>query len=296
MVENDPGGYADFFYSSPDGLRLHARVYGAKHRRAAPPLICLPGLTRNARDFHELALKLSRRGTGARMVVAFDYRGRGRSEYDSDRRRYDILVEAADIVAGLTALNIEHAGFAGTSRGGLIVHALAALRPGALKSVILNDIGPVIGGEGLAEIRAYLERAPKPESWAEAIDIQKTIHGEAFSALGDDDRERHARATYVERDGAIVADFDPKLVRTVASVDPGRPLPQFWPQFIGLTRVPMLTIRGENSKLLSADTVERMNRLHPAMKTITVKGQGHAPLLETDGLPEKIRDFLTGVA
>ena len=73
-------------------------------------------------------------------------------------------IEAGDIVAGLTALGIEHGIFIGTSRGGLIIHVLAAIRPAALKAVILNDIGPVVEGEGLAHIRAYLERAPKPQT------------------------------------------------------------------------------------------------------------------------------------
>ncbi len=287
--------FSDFFYSSVDGLRLHARIYGAGHRAKALPVVCLPGLTRNGRDFHELALYISRHETNPRMVVLFDYRGRGLSQYDSDWRRYDVLVEAADIVAGLTALDIEHAGFIGTSRGGLIVHVLAAMRPGALKAVILNDIGPVVGGEGLAKIRTYLERAPKPKDWTEAVEIQKLAYGDAFPALGDQDWERFARALYVEKGEKLVADFDAKLVKTVTSVDLSQPLPQLWPQFAGLTRIPMLVIRGENSKLLTEETLEKMNALHPWMSAITVKGQGHAPLLETGDLPERIGVFLAKV-
>ncbi len=289
---DNTSGYSDFYYSAQDGLRLHARVYGAEHRRRALPAICLAGLTRNARDFHELALFLSNHPTGPRMVVSFDYRGRGLSAYDPDWRRYDILIEAGDIVAGLTALGIEHGGFIGTSRGGLIIHVLAAMRPGALKAVVLNDVGPAVDGEGLAQIRTYLERAPKPKDWAEAISIQKTLHGEAFPALGDDDWARLTRAIYVEKKGKLVADFDPRLVRTIMSINLSQPLPQLWPQFKGLTGVPLLSFRGENSKLLSAATVEQMKSMHPAMTAVTVKGQGHAPLLETGDLPEKISGFL----
>lgn len=275
-------------YSAPDGLKLHARIYGAEHCRAGTPVVCLPGLTRNSRDFDALAEKLSQNGSRPRMVVAFDYRGRGLSERDTDWQRYNVLVEAADVIAGLTALNIEHAGFVGTSRGGLIIHLLAAMRPGALRAVVLNDVGPVISGEGLAQIRTYLERAPKPRDWAEAIELQKMVHGEAFSALTDEDWERQTRAHYIEKNGRLIADFDPRLVKTVTSIDLSRPLPQLWPQFLGLTGVPMLVIRGENSKLLSPDTVEQMQALYPQMKSITVKGQGHAPLLETGELPQRI--------
>lgn len=289
---SEQSGYTEFFYTATDGLRLHARVYGVEHRRNALPAVCLPGLTRNVRDFHELALFLSRHGEHPRMVVGFDYRGRGRSEHDPDWQRYNVLVEAADIATGLTALDIDHAGFIGTSRGGLILHVLAAARPGALKALVFNDVGPVVSGEGLAQIRTYLERVPKPKSWAEAVEIQKMVHGEAFPALEDEDWERMVRAIYVEKDGDIIADYDPKLVRTVTSIDLSQPLPELWPQFIGLTQIPLLLVRGGNSRLLSDETVEKMNALHPWMKTLAVKGQGHAPLLETGDLPQRIAGFL----
>ncbi len=255
-------------------------------------MICLPGLTRNARDFHELALFLSRKAKTRRKVVAFDYRGRGQSAYDKDWQNYNVAVEAGDILAGLVALDIENGAFIGTSRGGLIIHVLAAMRPAVLKAVILNDIGPVLEGAGLAHIRAYLERAPKPKSIADAIAIQRATHGQAFSALTDADWERFVGALYRTNGAAPVADFDPALLKTVTSMDLSVPLPVLWPQFEGLKGVPMLAIRGENSKLLSAETLKEMAARHPAIKTITVEGQGHAPLLETGKLPRQIATFL----
>ena len=284
-------GFSDFYYSSTDGLKLHARIYG-DDANGALPVVCLPGLTRNARDFHDLALHLSRDAKTPRKVVAFDYRGRGGSAYDREWQNYNIGVEAGDIVAGLIALGIEHAAFIGTSRGGLIIHVLAATRPGALKAVVLNDIGPVVEGEGFAHIRAYLERAPKPASFAEAVAFQRSIHGQAFPALTDQDWERMARSLYRDEDGKPVADFDPALLKTVADLDLSQPLPSLWPQFQGLTGVPMLAIRGENSKLLSARTLEEMARRHPSIETITVEGQGHTPMLETGLLPARIKAFL----
>jgi pimeloyl-ACP methyl ester carboxylesterase len=284
-------GFSDFYYSSTDGLKLHARIYG-DDANGTLPIVCLPGLTRNARDFHELALHLSRDAKTPRKVVAFDYRGRGGSAYDRECQNYNIGVEAGDIVAGLITLGIEHAAFIGTSRGGLIIHVLAATRPGALKAVVLNDIGPVVEGEGFAHIRAYLERAPKPTSFAEAVAFQRSIHGQAFPALTDRDWERMVRALYRDEGGKPIADFDPALLKTVAGLDLSQPLPSLWPQFQGLTGVPMLAIRGENSKLLSARTLEEMARRHPSIETITVEGQGHTPMLETGLLPARIEAFL----
>ncbi|MGO4835992.1 alpha/beta fold hydrolase, partial [Rhizobiaceae sp. 2RAB30] len=266
-------GFSDFFYSSQDGLKLHARVYG----EATPntfPVICLAGLTRNARDFHELALFLSRHPDTPRRVVAFDYRGRGRSDYDPQWRNYDVMVEAGDILAGLTALSIEHGAFIGTSRGGLIIHVLAAMRPAALKAVVLNDIGPEVGGAGLAQIRTYLERAPKPKDFTEAITLQRMALGQSFSALGEADWDRMVRAFYRDESGIPVPDFDPTLLETLNGVDLNKPLPTFWPQFMGLAAIPMLAIRGENSLLLSAEAFAEMGRRHPDIETVTVAGQG----------------------
>lgn len=290
MADGMADKFRDFFYSSQDGLRLHARVYGA-FRENALPAVCLPGLTRNARDFHELALYLSREAERPRQVVAFDYRGRGQSEYDPDWKKYDPIIEAGDVAAGLTALGIEHGGFVGTSRGGLIIMVLAAMRPTAIKAVVLNDVGPVVEGVGLAAIRAYLERAPTPKSFSDAVEISKASSGGAFPALTPDDWEQMVRAIYREENGSLVADFDPKLPKTLTSVDFNQPLPVHWPQFLGLAKIPMLAIRGGNSKLLSDKTLREMAKLHLDIETVTVEGQGHAPLLETGDLPQRIARF-----
>ena len=292
METNSGAGFSDAFYSSADGLKLHARIYGTA-AEGALPVVCLPGLTRNARDFHALALILSSDPSRPRQVIAFDYRGRGRSQYDADWHNYSLPTEAGDIVAGLTALGIEPGVFIGTSRGGLIIHLLAAMRPAALKAVILNDIGPVIEGEGLAHIRAYLERAPKPKSFSEAVAIQRAAHGSHFSALADADWERTIEALYRHDDGVPVPDFDPKLLNMLKDFDLNKPLPELWPQFAGLAGIPMLAIRGGNSNLLSAATLAEMARRHPDCQTVTVEGQGHAPLLETGTLPEIIQSFIS---
>lgn len=283
----DQDTFEHFFYSAPDGLQLHACVYG-KPREDTLTVVCLPGLTRNARDFHELALTLA----ANRRVVAFDYRGRGRSQYDPDWRNYHVAVEAADIVAGLDALGIEQAAFIGTSRGGIIIHILAATRPAVLAAVVLNDVGPVLEGEGLAQIRAYLEGAPTPKNFAEAVAIQRAAHGSAFTALETADWERMVRALYRDERGVPVADFDSKLLNVLKDFDPNKPLPELWPQFEDLAGVPLLAIRGANSKLLSAATLADMARRHPDCRAITVEGQGHPPLLETGELPGIIADFI----
>ncbi|MCV3210397.1 alpha/beta hydrolase [Mesorhizobium sp. YC-39] len=282
-------GFSDFFYASPDGLKLHARIYGEANS-GHWPVVCLPGLTRNARDFHELALHLS--GRAARKIVAFDYRGRGQSAYDPDISHYNVGVEAGDILAGLGALGIEEAAFVGTSRGGLIIHVLGAMKPSVLKAIVLNDIGPVVEADGFAHIRSYLDPSPKPKTRAEAISAQRGAHGGDFPALSAADWERMVWALYRETEEGLLPDFDPRLIQTLAGLDLTQPLPDLWPQFEALAAIPLLAIRGANSKLLSVETLEQMRKRHRDIQTITVEGQGHAPFLETGGLLGAIAAFL----
>lgn len=282
--------FDNFYYPSFDGLRLHARVYGDPGGPRLP-VVCLPGLTRNTRDFHGLATYL-REAAPNRRVVAFDYRGRGLSDRDPDWRNYNLAVEARDIVDGLAALGIPRAAFVGTSRGGLILHILATTAPGMLAAIVLNDVGPVIGREGLAHIRGYLQRPARPQTMDDAIRSQKDLHGPAFPALGDADWRRMAEAIYRIEDGRPVADFDPALVNTLATADPDAPIADLWPQFDLLAGLPVLVLRGETSRLLEAATVEEMHRRHPDLTSIDVPGQGHPPLLETAGLPDIIARFI----
>lgn len=289
----DEDGFRHVHYRAEDGLKLHARVYG-EHTPRTLPVVCLAGLTRNARDFHHLALFLSQRAARPRKVVAFDYRGRGQSDYDPNWKNYTVAAEAADIVAGMAALGIEDAAFIGTSRGGLILHVMTASRPAAMRAVILNDVGPVLEGEGLAQIRAYLERAPKPRTMEEAMAVQRAAHAAAFPALSDENWTHMVDAVYRVEKGRPVADFDPKLLKTLKGFDLSRPLPQLWPQFDAFAAAPLMVIRGANSKLLSAATVEQMVARHPGAVAITVEGQGHPPMLETGDLPIRIAAFLDG--
>jgi len=151
--------WTDIHYTSRDGLRLYARHYaGAGLLRR--PVVRLPGLTRNCRDFHDLAVALARPDEAGRDVYALDYRGRGRSQSDPDWKNYSILVELNDVLDFMTMKGLDRAGIIGTSRGGLIAMLMAVLRPNAMGAVVLNDIGPVIEREGLTRIIAYVGRVP----------------------------------------------------------------------------------------------------------------------------------------
>src|SRR5215207_566220 len=246
-------GYAELYVSASDGLKLFARVYGPP-AGSALPVVCLPGLSRNASDFHDLALALAGDVERPRRVLALDYRGRGRSDYDPDWRSYDIKVELGDVLQVLTATGVEEAVFVGTSRGGIITMALSAARPALLRGAVLNDIGPVIEGRGLARIRGCVGKLPAPGDYGEAIDILKKLMSAQFTALSEEEWRSWAEATWKEENGRLVTDYDPALARTLESIDLEAPLGPFWFLFEGLKRVPVLALRGANSDLLSAET------------------------------------------
>lgn len=284
-------GFDSVFVRVTDGLKLHARDYGDRAGERLQ-VVCLAGLTRNSIDFHDLALALSTHKHRPRRVVALDYRGRGLSDYDANWKNYDPRVEAADAIAMLTALGVHEAVFIGTSRGGLVTMAIAAMQPARIRGVVLNDIGPVIDARGLIRIRSQVGKLPAPRNWAEAVDMLKHMSGSHFPALSGDDWDAMARGTWQEDKGRLVPCRDQNLMKGLEGLDLEAPLPALWSVFEGLTRLPVLAIRGENSDLLSEETLTEMEVRHPGLERFIVPGQGHAPLLRDSASITRIASFI----
>lgn len=295
----DRNGIGEHFIRVRDGLTLFAAEYPAIRRRSDGniplPVVCLPGLSRNSRDFHGFARTVSSDPEMPRRVIAIDYRGRGRSDWDADPSRYQLSVEAGDVLEICSALDIDAAIFVGTSRGGLILHLLAGMAPGLSQANILNDIGPVIEIAGLLAIARYLNDEGRYTSWRAAAMALKMLHGPAFPALEAADWDDMAESLYRETDGAIVPDFDPALVAPLLELSAETPPADLWPLFDRLREKPLMVIRGETSSLLSQNTVLDMARRHSGMQALTVPGQGHAPLLHLPGVIEPISRFMATV-
>ncbi|OCP36723.1 alpha/beta fold hydrolase [Ensifer sp. LC163] len=291
------GAFREHRFHGVGGLQLYARAYGPEPRLgAATPVICLPGLTRNSRDFHELATFLASSSGGGHPVISLDYRGRGNSERDDDKSRYTVAIETSDVITACAYFAIEKAIFIGTSRGGLILHLLAQQMPSLIAAVILNDIGPVIEREGLLAIRDYLNNSDKPRSWEDAPAHLKTLHGAEFTALGEADWREMATAIYRDENGYPVPDFDQAIAKQLLSLDGDTTLPDLWQPFQALCQYPLLLIRGENSRLLTEKTVAEMHRRHCTMASAIAADQGHAPLLHIGGLRSDIAVFLQTAA
>jgi pimeloyl-ACP methyl ester carboxylesterase len=281
--------YTSQFITAQDGLKLHACAYGSRSAGGLP-LVCLPGLARTTADFHALAVTLSR--DQQRYVVALDYRGRGRSEYDRNAANYSLAVELADVLAVITALGIGRAVFLGTSRGGILTLLLAAQRPTAIGGAILNDIGPVIESQGLMRIKGYVGKLPQPGNFEEGADILRRLFAAQFPQLGSDDWLAGARRTWDEKHGKLLPTYDIRLAETLDGIDAERPLPPLWKEFDALAGVPLLVVRGANSDLLSAATVAAMRARRSTMDVIEVPDQGHAPLLAEPEIIRRIGSFV----
>ena len=280
------------FFTSLDGLRLHARVWTPARDEGRLAAVCLPGLTRSSADFVPLAEALST-GAAPRRVVALDYRGRGLSDHDADWRHYDLATERADMLRVLAALAISRANFVGTSRGGLHVMALAVEHRHRIAAVVLNDIGPVIEAAGLVRIKSYVGRPITPASLLEAVRLMKLGDAAAgFDGLSDEEWRHFAATTFGADESDLRLRYDPGLARTLDEFDLSKPLPDSWALFDALRPAPVLTIRGANSDLLSPEILEAMTQRWPGNRTLVVPGQAHAPLLADAATIAAVAAFL----
>jgi pimeloyl-ACP methyl ester carboxylesterase len=293
MTEAGARNWEEVTFTSRDGLTLYARHY-APQAPFGRPVLCLPGLTRNSRDFHELASFLSSHPSRPREVWCPDYRGRGQSDRDANWRNYSPLIELLDILDLMTITGLTQAAVVGTSRGGIIALLMSVIRPATIAALVLNDIGPVIETAGLARIMGYAGKIPVPADWDEATELVRAMNQRFFTNLTDDDWRKLARQLFADAGGRPASSYDGKIANALSEIDITQKLPEMWPQFQALTGIPLLVLRGENSDLLSAKTVEEMAERHPQLTAVTIHAQGHAPLLNDRFSMGVIADFLRG--
>lgn len=282
--------YQDLFWWSRDGLRLHARDYPGD--AGALPVLCLPGLTRNARDYAGVAARLA----GPRRVIAVDFRGRGESAYAKDPMSYSPLVYAQDIAALLEAAGIARFVSIGTSLGGIVTMLLAGMLPGRIAGVLLNDVGPEIEPAGLARIRSYVGKPSVFPTWMHAARAVAESNADVYPDWGVEQWLAMAKRLYrLNSSGRIVLDYDLKIAEPfrVPGAEAG---PDMWRALAGLSDVPVLIVRGGRSDILSAATAERMAASLPDAELVTLPGIGHAPTLDEPGVQGAIDRLLVRAA
>ena len=283
--------YEDRFWTSSDGLNLHYRNYPGPAGAETLPVLCMHGLTRNARDFAALAESLA----ATRRVIVPEMRGRGMSDYAPDSDTYNPLTYVQDVEKLLAEQGITRFVVIGTSMGGLMTMLMAAAQPGRMAAVVMNDIGPVVEAEGLARISGYVGQGRSYPTWVHAARGLADAHGAAFPDFDLDQWLDLAKRTMVvTQNGRISFDYDMAIAEPFAK--PGNAAPaNLWLAFEALRGVPMLLVRGELSDLLSPDTLKQMAARNPAMQTVVVPRVGHAPTLDEPEVRAAIHALLDGV-
>lgn len=239
------------------------------------PVLCLPGLTRNGADFDELAAALK----GRYRLIRLTLRGRGASDRDPDPTNYNVGIEARDVAEFLDHLGLKRVMIVGTSRGGLIAMVLAATAKDRLAGVLLNDVGPELAPEGLANILSYLGIEPKAKSYEEAVEALKKRMGARFPGLTDAKWTSLARRWFDEGPEGLVLNYDARI-RDNIEATAGQAAPNMWPLFDALDGVPLAVVRGMNSDLLTAETVEKMRKRRRDLIVGEVPDRGHVPFLD----------------
>ncbi|WP_353473166.1 alpha/beta hydrolase [Salipiger sp. H15] len=268
-------------FTTSDGVSIHYTDEGH-----GLPLLCLAGLTRDGRDFDYLAPHLD---LGKLRMIRMDYRGRGQSDW-TDFATYTIPIEGRDAVELLDHLGLKQAAVLGTSRGGLIAMVLAATVKDRLLGVALNDIGPEIGGEGLAVIKDYIGRNPAWKTHAEAAE-KMALGMTAFGEVPPGRWMEEVTKFYRETPEGLRIQYDPRL-RDAVLEGGAQPAPDLWPLFDALKGLPLCALRGSGSTLLTAATFAEMMRRRPDMIAAEIPGRGHVPFLDEPESLDALRRWL----
>jgi pimeloyl-ACP methyl ester carboxylesterase len=185
------------------------------------------------------------------------------------------------------ALHIHQAVVIGTSFGGLLSMGLAAVRPGLIRAVVLNDIGPDIGSEGADYVRDFVGLDPALDSLEACVAFLRA-NLPPLSLDTDAVWRRMAELTYREGDDGR---WHPLWDTRIARLLNGR-TPDLWSLFGALAGMRVLLVRGAISDILLPGTVSRMQAARPDMEVVTLPGIGHAPVLTEPPALEAIRRFL----
>lgn len=283
--------YHDRSWTSSDGLNLHYRDYPGPEGCDGPPVLCMHGLTRNSRDFADLAEHLSQK----RRVIVTEMRGRGMSDYAPDSDSYNPLIYVADVEKLLAEEGIEQFISIGTSMGGLMTMLLAQAKPGRIVACVLNDIGPEVETKGVERISQYVGHGRSYPTWLHAARSLKEVHGAAFPDYDLDQwLEMAKRTLVVNKNGRVSYDYDMAIAEPFSQPGNAAP-PNLWLAFEALRGVPMLLVRGELSDLITAETVKQMGVRNPAMTSVTVPRVGHAPTLDEPEARAAIDALLEGI-
>ena len=278
--------FTDGYYWSRDGLRLHYRDFAGPVDR--PALLCIPGLTRNIRDFEGLTGRLA----GDWRIVAVSLRGRGESAYAKDPLSYVPLTYLQDLEVLIGELALTRIVAIGTSLGGLLTMLLSATHSGLLAGAVLNDVGPTIEPGGIERIKSYVGKGGNWPTWMHAARDIAAANAAVYPGYAIADWLRMAKQLCrVTNSGRIVWDYDARIAEPFRLPN-GEAGVDLWPAFDSLGGTPVLSLRGGRSDVLAAATQAEMARRVLTLTAVEVPRVGHAPTLDEPVAVEAIDTFL----
>lgn len=278
--------YTDHYYTASDGLRLHYRNYAPNSSKIqglslsdVPTYLCMPGLTRNANDFISIAEALSAAG---KRVICAEQRGRGDSDWDSNKENYIPQVYVDDMFTLIDGplKEVKNLYAVGTSLGGLMSIMMNAMRKGVFQAIAINDMGMEIDPKGLDRIKAYVGKGGPISTWAQAIEEVKAANASVYPDYNEAEWDHFTRLLYVEKNGVPMANYDPAISETLVS-DTDTAAPSLWPLMDSLKQVPVVVLRGELSDILCATVAEKMVAEHGRLQLVTVPNVGHCPTFDS---------------
>ena len=264
-----------------------AMAYVEWGEASAKPLVCVHGLTRCARDFDFLAAEMARHGY---RVICPDVAGRGDSSWLADPRDYAVPTYTKHMLMLLAQLGLESVHWVGTSLGGLIGMAIAAMPGSPVARLVLNEVGPVVKVAALQRIALYVGKWP-PLPDIEAAERYVRAVSAPFGPHSDAEwRFLTEHVVRANPDGSLRMHYDPAIAVPFNVEPPTRDL-ELWPLYDAI-RCPTLVLRGEHSDMLARETVQRMASRGPRARAVEFPGVGHAPTLIHADQIAVVRDFL----
>ena len=248
-------------------------------------LVCVHGLTRNGRDFDDLARALAPHY----RVVCPDVAGRGRSGWLAVKDDYQLPTYVADMITLIARLDVETVHWMGTSMGGLIGMIIASMPDNPIRRLVLNDVGPVVTAASLKRIGQYVGNAPVFPSYEAGESYIREVSA-PFGRLTDAQWRHLSETSLKEVEGGWAMRYDPGIG------EPFRKTPiladvNLWPIYEAISS-PTLVMRGAESDLLLHETAAQMATRGPKARLVEVPDVGHAPTLMDAAQIAPIRDFL----
>lgn len=269
-------------FTTTDGLSLHYEDEGQ-----GLPILCLSGLTRNARDFDFVAPQI----LANNRMIRLDYRGRGQSDWAEDHLTYTVMREAQDALELMDHLGLEKVAILGTSRGGLIAMGLAAAAKERLLGVVMNDIGPDLAPEGLDVIMGYLGIHPRFANFDEMAQARKAAMEAQFPNVPLERWRKEVTHTHKETPDGVRLNYDPRLRDAVIEAGAAGDV-DLWPFFDAIAPLPCVVIHGLNSDLLRSETVAEMKRRNPELIVAQVPDRAHIPFLDETEARDALTEWL----